>query len=228
MIGWIKRLLWSKKIRCPRLRPPAYIGRHVGRCFLVLGAGPSLVEYRHTVSRFVSERAPVVLSANAAGMEFSPHYVSFINRRRLCERAHLVRTGTYLIGPHIPTWIVRRFYVGPWERLPWADEDAPFSIRDGIVQCDCGMSAGLLLVVALVMGASEVWTAGVDGYAVGQPISAFSLQRPAHDFQRALETQERMKAVLPEIAAEYRRRGVGGPWSLTPTQFAELTVLEDG
>ena len=111
-----------------------------------------------------------------------------------------------------------------WERLPWIDTKGPFGIHEGIVQCDCGMSAALLLAVALVMGARETWAAGVDGYTAGAPVSAFALVRPEHDLTRALETQERMQAVLPEIVAEYRRRGVGGPWSVTPTRFAELVT----
>lgn len=226
MIERIKGLLWSKKIRHPRLVPPRYLNRHRGRCFLILGAGPSLIDYGNTIRRFIYSGAPIILSANAAGVEFAPDYVSFINRRRLCERAHLVTGGTYLIGPHIPEWIIRRYCTGAWERLPWVDAKEPFSIRGGIVQCDCGMSAGLLLASALVMGASEVWTAGVDGYADGAPVSALLLQRPDHDLARALETQERMRAVLPEIIAEYRRQGVGGPWSLTPTRFAALPVVE--
>ena len=224
MIERIRRLFWPKKIRHPRLRSPAYSGRHAGRPFLVLGAGPTIVEHWLDIHRLVQTWRPIILSANAAGLEFSPHYVSFINRRRFCERASLVTQGTYLIGPHIPEWIIRRYCVGAWERLPWVDTKGPFGIHEGIVQCDCGMSAALLLAVALVMGARETWTAGVDGYAAGTPVSAFVLARPAHDLARALETQKRMQAVLPEIVAEYRRRGVGGPWSVTPPRFAELVV----
>ena len=224
MIERIRRFLWSKKIRHPRLVPPRYINRHAGQPFLVLGAGPTLRDHGQRICGLIAERHPVLLSANAAGLEFSPHYVSFINRRRFCERASVVTHGTSLIGPHIPKWIIRRYCVGAWERLPWVNTTEPFGIQDGIVQCDCGMSAALLLAVALVMGASEVWTAGVDGYAVGEAANAFLLQRPEHDFNRALETQGRMKIVLPEIVVEYRRRGVGGPWSLTPTRFVELKV----
>ena len=222
MIERLRRLLWPKKIRYPRLCRPKYVGRHPGRVFLILGAGPSLLRYRQAIRQFVEAREPILLSANAAGMEFGPQYVSFINRRRLCERAHLVGHRTALIGPHIPAWIVRRVGLTRWERMPWRDHLGPFGIHQGVIQSDCGMSAGLLLAVAAVMGASEVWTAGVDGYAVGSPTSAFSLRRPAHDLDRALECQDRMRAVLPEITQEYERRGIQGPWSLTPTRFAAL------
>lgn len=226
MIERLRRLLWPKKIRHPRLVAPDYMHRHCGRCILVVGAGPSLLESGKVIWRFLSERSPIILSANAAGVEFSPHYTSFINRRRLCERAQRVQSGTYLIGPHIPEWIIRQHCFGSWECLPWRNAQESFAIQDGIIQCDCGMSAGLLLAVALVMGASEVWTAGVDGYALGEAISAMPLARPDHDLARAIETQERMKTVLPEIIVEYRRWGVGGPWSLTPTRFTELRKPE--
>ena len=219
MISRIRRLLWPKKIRHPRLCRPSYIGRHTGRPFLVLGSGPSIQTHRQAVEKFIHERSPVVMAANYPPNDLPVHYVGFCNRLRFCkygERAKKIAGCVILVDPHIPAWVVRT-HIGTdrWAWMPYRSGPLRFDITDGIVGCDCGQTGTLLLAVAFIMGASEVWAAGFDGY--DDPSQHHWYPEPDFPLDRLRQLEARVKVVLPQMRDYFTARGVGGPWLLTPS-----------
>lgn len=228
MAGLAARLMetfYPKKIMNPRVYPPAYQGRHAGRDLLILGSGPSLVNCREQIRRFIFEQDPVVLSANNAASFMPCNYGAFVNRHRFCLYADgvAIMARGLLIGPQMADWIVKRFWQGPWERLAWVLEDRDgFDVRDGIIYGDCGQTAQLLMVVAGVMGARSVFCAGVDGYAAGVYPNAYPLPNLEHDLQRALSLQARVEKVLPMIKDWLNQQQIHGPYTLTPSRYKTL------
>jgi len=225
MIERLRRLLWPKKIRHPRLCSPNYIGWHTGRPFLVLGGGPSIRDSSEAISRFVSDRNPVVLSANIPhplwGVSMGhTQYVGFTNRRRLGQARIFpsLEHTPCLIGPHIPT---RHIWMPSWERMPFVnDADAPFDIVDGIIQCSCHECGWLLTAVAYVMGASEIWMAGYDGYRRGA--SNHFYDQPDFQIENSLRRQSTIQStLLPQMREMFAAMRVDGPHFLTPSVYAE-------
>ena len=221
MIERLRRLLWPKKIRHPRLCRPEYVGRHKGETFLVLGSGPSIASHRRTISRFMEQNRPIVLAANFPPVDLPVHYVGFCNRLRFCSYGSraiaLARIGL-LIDPHIPDRVATRVLGGGlrWEAMPYKSERRPFDVSSGIVQCDCGQTGALLLAVAYIMGASEVWAAGFDGY--DDPSQHHWYPEPDFPVARLRQLEARVKVVLPQMREYFKAHGVGGPWLLTPSK----------
>ncbi len=220
MIERISQFLWPKKIRYPWLRVPAYIERHPGRVFLVLGSGPTIRTHTEAISRFVAHHSPVILSANiphplwAEGVQ----YVAFTNRKRLGQAATFpsLTDMPCLIGPHIRSgqaWMPR------WERLPYLNAEQPFAIVDGIIQCDCGDCGTTLIAVAFIMGASEIYVAGMDGYRADS--AAHYYVQPDWKPAVALDHQRRVRKVLPQMRQVFAAAGVSGPTWLTPSVYQE-------
>lgn len=226
MIERLIRLFRPKKILRPRLHRPDYIGRHAGRPFLVLGSGPSIRTHADTIDQFVQDRNPVVLTANV------PHplwgasmnriqYVGFTNRRRLGQARIFpsLQSTPCLIGPHIHT---RQIWMPTWERMPFvADPDAAFDIVDGIVQCSCHECGWLLVAVAWVMGASEIWMAGVDGYSREGPNHFY--EQGDYKIALSLARQARIQSeLLPQMRRCFEGTNVRGPLFLTPTIYGPV------
>ena len=229
MIERLRRLLWPKKIRHPRLCSPNYIGRHTGRAFLVLGGGPSIRNFSDTISQFVGDRNPVVLSANIPhplwGVSMGhTQYVGFTNRRRLGQARTFpsLHDTSCLIGPHIPS---RHIWMRNWERMPFvADDAAPFDIVDGIIQCSCHECGWLLTAVAYVMGASEIWMAGVDGYR--RDAANHFYEQADYKIELSLRRQARIQSeLLPQMRRCFETADVRGPLFLVPTVYG--TVEKD-
>lgn len=226
MIEQLRHLLWPKKIRHPRLCRPGYVGRHAGRPFLILGGGPSISNFSDTISRFVFDRNPVVLSANiphpAWGIAMGhTQYVGFTNRRRLGQARIFpsLQDTSCLIGPHIPS---RHIWIPSWDRMPFVnDDEATFGIVDGVVQCSCHECGWLLVAVAYIMGASEIWLAGVDGYRQ-DAVNHFYGQAD-YKLELSLARQARIQSeLLPQMRRCFGSASVRGPLFLTPTVYGTV------
>ena len=147
-------------------------------------------------------------------------YVGFTNRRRLGQARIFpsLEQTPCLIGPHIPT---RHIWMPIWERMPFvADDDAPFDIVDGIIQCSCHECGWLLVAVAYVMGAREIWMAGYDGYRRGA--SNHFYDQPDFQIENSLRRQSTIQStLLPQMREMFAAMRVDGPHFLTPSVYAE-------
>ena len=225
MIERLRRLLRPKKIHMPRLQRPRYVGRHRGRLALILCSGPTLLSHQDHIHTFIRERdAFPVFAANRAFIGVPrglAHYVGFTNRRRLCQYgAEASKQGWLLVGTSIPDWIVRRVCTDDYDRLPYvADDAAPFSVQDGVTQSGCGGVGPLLIATAAIMGAKEIWIAGMDGYPKG--ISEHAYAEPDRNEAGVLRHQEHTKQALIGIRVWLKEIGVSGPHFLTPSVYQE-------
>ena len=226
MIERLIRLFRPKKILRPHLHPPDYIGRHAGLPFLVLGSGPSIQTHRGIIDAFVQDRNPVVLTANVPHPVWGPamnrtQYVGFTNRRRLGQARIFpsLQDTPCLIGPHIRS---RHIWMRSWERMPFVDDsDAPFDIVDGVVQCSCHECGWLLVAVAWIMGSSEIWMAGVDGYSREKANHFY--EQEDYSINRSLARQARIQSeLLPQMRRCFESAQVRGPFFLTPTLYGPV------
>lgn len=158
----------AKKILNPHLYRPPYVGRHAGRDFLVVCSGPSLGSHGPKISAFINDHRPIIISTNSVPSNIQPDYRVFTHRGRFIHQISQLDpdASQALLSPYFPEWLIRKHYSGRYEQLMYvSDNEAPFAIKDGIIQTSCRSSGLLCIGVALVMGARRVFVVGMDGYS---------------------------------------------------------------
>jgi hypothetical protein len=155
------------KKRRPRLRTPAYAGRHRGATALVLGNGPSLDSHRDALRRLIAAERAITLGANNITPFMHPSYHAFTNRKRFVRYANTIdpNHSIVLLSPYFPPAVIERHYRGAYEEIAYvADNEARFDVRDGVIQASGRTVSVLLIGVAAVMGAERILVAGLDGF----------------------------------------------------------------
>ena len=164
------------KVQVPTASLPEvpYVDRHKGREFLVLANGPSLVECRPQIEKFMKKYDPVVLGANFLGNLFEPDYHAFSNQKRVASYVKTVsEKSMLLLGSNISEELIEDYVDRPYEPLVFHDVlDEDFDIVDGVISTNCRTVSVLLVGVAVVMGANRVHVAGMDGYLQQEAVSS--------------------------------------------------------
>ena len=213
----------------PTLSPHvSYKDRHRGKPFLVLGNGPSLKTYRDKVQQFIDRYDPIVLGTNYLAGMFKPHYHAFTSLKRFQKYVDAVDPGSrLLIGEYIPEDMIREYTQRDYETLRYRDVlNAEFSVDEaGHIGTNCRTISILLLGVALVMGASEVYAAGLDGYMTRSNIGGFlfypepdELDSPEVNLQRQYWCEGHIDGIDQYI----QNQGREGVHILTPTSYKKF------
>jgi len=143
---------------------PSYVNRHQDRNFLILGGGPSIKENIDKIKKLQEELNPVVIAVNRAHDEINIDYHAFTNRKRLKSNSKLIRKNAkLLLGVHLPKKIINKFK--NYDLVMYQNTESDFSINNGIIGSNCRTSAVLMIAVAYIMGAKEIFIAGLDGYS---------------------------------------------------------------
>lgn len=156
----------QKKGQSITVSSPGYLNRYEGRKFLILANGPSLKRERDDVEAFIKKYDPIVLGANYLEGLFKPHYHAFTNKKRYVKYVKAVdRDSKILLSCYFGNEFIREYTQRNFEELCFQNGDRnDFEIKKGIISNDCSSVSMLLLAVAIVMGASDLFVAGMDGY----------------------------------------------------------------
>lgn len=205
--------------------PVPYLNRHTGRDFLVLGNGPSLVQYRDQIAQFIEKHDPVVLGANFLDEMFVPDYHAFSNAKRLVSYVDTVSPDSKLmISEHIDPALVAEYTSREFEPIRFADSSvAEFGIDDdGVISANCRTVSVLLMGVAAVMGANRVFAVGMDGYlGVGEKGEwLFYHEAEEKEDEELVSAMHRAnRRYITQIDAFLKARGGEGVHILTPTSY---------
>lgn len=209
--------------------PPTYMDRHSGRPFLILANGPNLKQYKPQIQQFIERHKPIVLGANYLGGLFAPDYHAFVNLRRFIKHVSSVDPSSKLIlSQHFPEDVIRENADGTHEEILFVDRvRGPFDIINGVISNNCGTVSVLLIAVAVVMGASEVFVVGMDGYRLlsddGGPL--FYDEEDETESESFIRTRERWnEQALQDLEAYMKEHGVMGPTIITPTTYEKYFV----
>ncbi|MFC1805327.1 hypothetical protein ACFLZ3_05850, partial [Candidatus Omnitrophota bacterium] len=200
-----------------------YIGRYQEKNFLLLANGPNLMKYKEQIDKFIMKYNPIILGANYLGEMFVPHYHAFNNKRRFIDYVEEVdQKSKLLIGQYIPGSMIKEYTTREYEILYYMDEmDNEFDIKDGVIQTNCRTISVLLAGVAIVMGASRIFIAGMDGYLA--PVSDgrfhFYKEEEASDKEVILEKHHWNLKFLEQIDQYLTANGKEGIHILTPTSY---------
>lgn len=148
-----------------RINKPTYHNKHIGRNFLLLSNGPSVVEYKKEIDQFIKQFNPVVIGTNSLKGLFTPDYHVFNNESLLEKHINeVVSSSTLLIPNHFHERIKETNDVN-FEYIQVSDlPDHQFDIKDGIINKNFEAVSLLSISVAIAMGASQIYVAGMDGY----------------------------------------------------------------
>jgi 4-hydroxy 2-oxovalerate aldolase len=143
-----------------------YRDRHSDRNFLILANGPSLVMYREKIQKFIDIYNPIIVGSNYLGGLFIPDYHSFNNSKRFMDFVESVHPDSrLLLSSSFPEQFIVENTDRDYEFIQHTDGPAhPFRIEDGAIMSNCTAVSVLSIAAAIVMGAKNIFIAGMDGY----------------------------------------------------------------
>ncbi len=171
----INLAIYPKKIDRPRLEKPLYKDRHTGEDFLIIALGPSLGTYKEKIYDFIKKKKLNIIGVNNCfDMDIDIGYFAFTNRHRFVDYGHKLndnKSCILLIAPYIPPWSIKEILNKDTRKkieyiMYVSENEIRFDIDDeGIIQGSCKSVAVLMIAVAIVMGAKNIYVAGLDGYS---------------------------------------------------------------
>jgi 4-hydroxy 2-oxovalerate aldolase len=144
----------------------AYKDRHDGRNLLILSNGTSLVLCRDKINRFIELYDPVVIGSNYLGGLFVPHYHSFNDRKRFSDFISFVHPDSkLLLSSTFPREFICEYTDRDYELIGHKEaQDVSFNIENGLIVSSSRAISVLSVATAIVMGAKNIFIAGMDGY----------------------------------------------------------------
>lgn len=127
-----------------------------------------------------------------------------------------------LIGQYILPDMIKEYTTREYEILYYLDEmDNEFGIKDGVIQTNCRTISVLLVGVAILMGASRIFIAGMDGYLIPDSKDKFHFykEEEASDKEVILEKHQWNLKFLEQIDQYLTSSGNEGIHILTPTSY---------
>jgi len=203
---------------------PTYLNRYKDTPFLVLANGPNLRKCAEDISRFVEKYNPVILGANYLEGTIMPHYHAFVNKKRFIQYVHTVDYRSKLLLSHyLPDEFIKEYTDRSFERICFLRGNRnKLFIKDGVISSDCSSTSMLLIAVAAVMGASEIFVAGMDGYLIPDENNSYYFY-PEEDATSSPEFNmlrhrwgERTLELLDDYLIKSGRSGVN---IITPTSY---------
>lgn len=144
-----------------------YKNAHKGRKILIVANGPSLVSYKREIQEFIDAENPVVIGVNYIQDTIVPDYHIFINRKRFQKYVSEVNPKSKLL---VPSYFGKEFVKDAnIEHCDYFDLESVGITHAAVVEgttqmCVYPNVSISAMLLAYLMGASEVYAVGIDGY----------------------------------------------------------------
>jgi 4-hydroxy 2-oxovalerate aldolase len=210
----------------PSLETPGYINRHKGRYFLVLANGPTILKHKESIDKFIEKYNPVVLGANNLKGLYVPDYHAFTNKKRFAKYVGTVdKKSKILLNCYFAKEFVRQYTDREFEDLVFRLGDRnDLTIDNGIISNDCTSVSMLLIAVAYVMGAKEIFVAGMDGFIDKNGSNGHYFYDEVDD-SKSIEFNIRRQMwgskTLKNLDSYLIEHGISGVNIITPTSYEE-------
>jgi hypothetical protein len=202
---------------------------------LVLGTGPSVRDYQDEIRSFSETENLVVIGVNNVFEMFSLDYVGFCNRHRFLTFGRQCNSATTraLLSIYFSDEQIKHSCNMPHDLVMWRDTRDPnvCGVDENGIISQHGSVGTLMVLVAYVMGARRVFTAGMDG-ADKSLLAHENIHFRTTDYKTHLTENERERKyqhwfvdILPQTFAAIHawNESIGRiPFvSLTPTYFGD-------
>ena len=206
------------------LRSPSYLGRHRGRDALILATGPTILSHREQVQAFIARSAPLVLGCNNLPEGYDVDYHVYVNRRRFEDHGRKVGAkcgllvSPYFLESQIEAVVGTRAHEFLMYRNVYPGTEGKLVLRDGVVDAEGATVCPLACGAALVMGAANLFVAGMDGYSIASATHHYK-ERDNKRRAELLDQERRTHGLLASIAALCEDSG-GRLRLITPTAYS--------
>jgi hypothetical protein len=207
------------------MRPPSYVGRHAGCDALVLVTGPTASSLQGDVLDFIARRRPLVFGCNNLPEGYEVDYHVYVNRQRFMDHGHKLGAecrlllSPYFLDSQIQKVLGSRAYELLMYRNIYPGSEGSLDIRDGAVYAQGATVGPLACGAALVMGAKNLFIAGMDGYSISAETHHYA-EPDNKQRDELLEQERRTHGLLKDIAGFCEAAG-GRLRLITPTAYEQ-------
>lgn len=145
-----------------------YIDKEKGKPFLIMGAGSTVKEYSDKIDGLIAKIDPIVIGINNMSAIQVPTYHLWTNSGRYKEFGqHMNESSTPMFGRNISKKLIKQHYSGDYIHVDYRDEKK-YSIKykHGVVFGYYRTAGCLAIMLAHLMGASDINVVGMDGYTL--------------------------------------------------------------
>jgi len=141
--------------------------KHKGEKILVIANGPSILTYKNEIDRLITDEKVITIGVNFLRELFIPTYHMFISRKRLLKYIDRINPNSTLLVPSFfGKELLAENYSG---KISYFDIDTVNNKDTAVVEkttqkclhLNVSISA---ILTAYLMGASEIYAVGIDGY----------------------------------------------------------------
>ncbi len=140
---------------------------HKGRKILILANGASLLSHKKEIQEFIDREKPVTIGVNFLQGTIVPDYHLFINRKRFQKYVPTINKKSKLLVPsYFGKDFVKEANIDECDYfdLETVGIDNPSVIENTIQLCVYPNVSISAILLAQLMGASEIYAVGIDGY----------------------------------------------------------------
>lgn len=138
------------------------------RPIVVVGAGGTLADYADAVREFVERTNAATIGINKMTSILVPTYHLWTNKARWSEFGGCIHPDSkMLFGEKMPVKLIRKHFDGDFTRVRYEDRAGlDVGISDGVIRGHFRTAGALAIVVASLMGSSDIRVVGMDGYTL--------------------------------------------------------------
>lgn len=144
------------------------VNREKDKNIVIIGAGGTLSDYRGKILSFIKKNKALVIGVNRMTSIISPTYHLWTNKQRWGRYGDCVSSESNLLfGPSITKKLIRKHYRGDYEKVDYVDKKGiPFGYKDGQIRGYFRTAGVLAVAISHIMGAKNIFIAGMDGYTL--------------------------------------------------------------
>jgi hypothetical protein len=198
---------------------------------LIIGSGPSTKEYHKNIDNFIRKNNPFIIGINnVIDLIPIPEYHLFTNTQRFRTYGNDIMTESIiLLGQNISLKIIKDIIGNsPYILINYIDKpDLPITYKNGKITGFFRTAGCLAIMIAHIMGASEINIVGMDGYTLYSKEELEKGQQSQHwygighsdtaDYETCIEKDRLINIALKNI----KNYGINFN-ILTPTKYGEF------
>lgn len=165
--------MWNWKKNKPQ-KLADRLGCEKGKPFLIVGAGGTLQEYEKAIKDFMRETNPVTIGINKMTGFCEPDYHLWTNKQRWRDFGSCINSEKtkLMFGSGLNEKSIKKHYKGPYIRIDYVDSlkqagrQSQIEYRDGKIYGYFRTAGCLAIVIAHLLGASDIYVVGMDGFTL--------------------------------------------------------------
>ena len=140
-----------------------------GQHALVIGSAASIKEHKNKIDEFIKKVQPFIIGINNMTHLFVPDYHAFTNSQRFRTYGINIKPcSQLLLGQNIPLKLINKVIGNrDYTLINYTDkEGVPINYKNGKITGFFRTCGNLSLMLAYIMGADQIYFAGIDGYSM--------------------------------------------------------------